>query len=294
MGRCAYDRSRQARDLFQRADEVLQVSLSTLCFEGPPEALLATRWQQPAILTCGLAILAAFEELYPTDPATRETVVAAGHSLGEYSALVYAGALSFDDGVRLAHIRGELMQEAADRQPGGMTAVLGLSVEELSDLCARATEESGPREIVVVANRNSVAQTVLSGTRRALARATDLARAHGARRTIPLAVGGAFHSPLMATAACELTRVLKEIAIETPRLPVLANTTGRPISTAAEIRAELACQVTAPVLWAETVIRAAAMGATRCVETGPGETLLGLVRRTVPSMETMGVEKKLA
>ncbi|GAC1429327.1 MAG: ACP S-malonyltransferase [Chloroflexota bacterium] len=291
MGRRAHERSQRARDLFARADAVLGRPLSRLCFEGPAQDLLATQWQQPAILTCSLAILAAFEEQFPADPLVSAPLAVAGHSLGEYSALVYAGALGFDEGVRLAHVRGSLMQAAAGRRPGGMAAVIGLSAEELTAVCAQASRAAGPDDIVVVANHNSPAQVVLSGTLQALEGATALARERGARRVVPLAVGGAFHSPLMEPAARELAAILAGTSIHAPRVAVLANTTGRPLATVEEVRKELALQVTAPVLWEETVRYAVEMGVTHLVEAGPGETLCGLARRTVASLETVGLEK---
>jgi [acyl-carrier-protein] S-malonyltransferase len=291
MGRRAHDASARARRLFARADDVLGHALSRMCFDGPAEDLLATRWQQPAILTCSLATVAAWDELAPAEAGALEVVCVAGHSLGEYSALVYADALSFEEAVRLAYLRGSLMQEAAERRPGGMAAVLGGGAAHLDEVCTEAMADLGDGEVVVVANHNCAGQVVLSGTRGALQRAGELALRRGARRIMPLPVAGAFHSPLMAEAARELAAALAGSAIGTARLPVLANSTAQPIRDAAEVRAELQRQVTAPVLWTETVLRAVEMGVTRCLDAGPGETLANLARRISTSLRTMSLDK---
>jgi [acyl-carrier-protein] S-malonyltransferase len=292
MGRLAHQASESARRLFARADDVLGVALSRICFGGPAEELLATRWQQPAILTCSLAMVAAWEENHPAAAGRLDVVCVAGHSLGEYSALVYAGALSFEEAVRLTHLRGTLMHEAAEQRPGGMAAVLGLGVDILDALCAEAMAELSDGEVVVVANRNGAGQVVLSGTRRALALAGELARRRGARRIVPLAVDGAFHSPLMASAARDLAAALASSAIGTAQVPVLANSTAQPLREAAEVRAELERQVVAPVLWAETMLRAVELGAGHCLDSGPGETLANLARRICPSLRTSGLDPR--
>lgn len=294
MGRVAFEASSRARHLFECADQTLGWSVSQLCFEGPAEALINTRWQQPAIVTCSLAHIAAWEELYPDDAASQRPVAVAGHSLGEYSALVYAGAISFGSALRLAELRGALMQEAAERHPGGMSAVLGLSVQTLTAICAQATAETGAGEMVVLANHNSESQIVLSGTHAALARAGSLARERGARRVVPLAVAGAFHSPLMADAAARLADELAVTEIADTLLPVLANSTARLLRRADDIRAELAVQISAPVLWTETLRTGVRMGVQRCLDSGPGEVLANLARRMTPRLETGSLDRLLA
>ena len=272
MGHAAYERSRSARAVFAQAEDALHYPLRRLCFEGPPHELQQTRWQQPAILTCSLALLAAHEEC--AGPFQRGCVT--GHSLGLYSALVAAGSLPLDVAVRLVALRAELMQRAAEERPGGMAAVLGLDDAAVEATCAAATQGD---DVVVAANYNSPGQVVISGERGALARAIDEVKKRGARKVVPLPVGGAFHSPLMRAAADALTPALEAATIGAPACPVIANATAQPLRTAAEIREELRGQILAPVRWTAAMRAMAATGAAPFVDCGPGDTLAGLLKR---------------
>lgn len=273
MGRALYEASPAARRTFEEADSVLGFALGRLCFEGPEEELRRTDNAQPALLTVSMACLAALGELNGGAPP--QPLAVAGHSLGEYTALVAAGALSFADGVRLVRQRGWLMHEAGRQRPGGMAAVLGLDAATVERVC----QQAGATGIVAVANYNAADQVVLSGEPLALQRAGELAREQGARRVIPLAVSGAFHSPLMELAAHHFASVVAACPIADAQVAVIANTTAQPLKGAAALREELVCQLGAPVRWAESMDTLAALGAGLFVEVGPGQVLTGLLRR---------------
>jgi [acyl-carrier-protein] S-malonyltransferase len=275
MGRVAYERSRAARATFAQADDTLGYPLSRLCFEGSPHELQQTRWQQPAILSCSLALLAAHDER----AGPFQLGCATGHSLGFYSALVAAGSLPLDVAVRLVSLRAELMQRAAEERPGGMAAVLGLDDAAVEAACAAATQGD---DVVVAANYNSPGQVVISGARGALARAIDEVRKRGARKVVPLPVGGAFHSPLMRSAAEAMAPALDAAAIGVPACPLIANATAQPLRTVAEVREELRGQILAPVRWAAAMRAMVATGAAPFVDCGPGTTLAGLLKRIAP------------
>jgi [acyl-carrier-protein] S-malonyltransferase len=281
MGRDLYDRFAAARAIFDEADAVLGFSLTQLCFEGPADLLTATENAQPALLTMSVAVLAAmgWSEDEPTAATTRRSDPAfvAGHSLGEYSALVAARALTFATALRLVRRRGELMAAATE---GTMAAVIGLDVERLEAACAEA-REAGP---VVIANENSPGQLVISGANAAVARAGDLAKAAGASRVLPLKVSAAFHSPLMVEAAEGLGLAIEAAEIRPAMIPVIANVSARPIREPDEIRAELVRQVTAPVRWIATIEYMAGAGVDSFVEIGAGTILNGLVRRIMPDL----------
>jgi [acyl-carrier-protein] S-malonyltransferase len=272
MGRAAYEQSRAARAVFAQAEDTLRYPLSRLCFEGPPHELQQTRWQQPAILTCSLALLAAHDER----AGPFQLGCATGHSLGFYSALVAAGSLPLDVAVRLVALRAELMQRAAEERPGAMAAVLGLDDAAVEAACAAATQGD---EVVVAANYNSPGQVVISGARGALARAIEEVKKRGARKVVPLPVGGAFHSPLMRSAAEAMASALDAAALGTPACPVIANATAQPLRTVAEIREELRGQILAPVRWTAAMRSMVATGATPSVDCGPGATLAALLKR---------------
>src|SRR5665213_2525294 len=249
MGRLAVARFPAAAEIFARVDAAVGESISTLCFEGPAERLQETRLQQPAVFACSLAIYQAWREDGGRDD---EIVGAAGHSLGEYTALTAAGVLSVEDCARLVALRGRVMQEAADRIPGGMIVLLGLERERVEAFCAEGSRpDLGPAEIVVLANDNSIEQQVISGGLAALERAAAAARAQGAKRAAPLKVAGAFHSPLMRSAVAGLAAAVAETPLAPCRFPVIANSTATTRNTAEEIRAELIRQVMAPVRWVE-------------------------------------------
>ena len=276
MGRDLYDAYPAARAVFDAADDVLGFSVSDLCFNGPLEALTDTVNQQPALLATSIAV---WEVLRATKGAVLPApLFAAGHSLGEYSALVAVGALDLADGLRLVRERGRLMKEAGQRTPGGMAAVLGLDDSVLEACCLEASRQCGGRD-VVCANYNSAGQVVLSGDKVALESAINLAKERGARRAIPLAVTIASHSPLMAEAAAEFAKTVAATPFRDAVVPVVANVTARPIRTAAEIRDELVRQLTSPVRWTESVQFMVAQGVTTFYEIGPKDVLTGLIRR---------------
>ncbi len=263
-----------ARDTFSAIDGALGTSLSHTMWEGPDEALQQTHNTQPAILAHSAAVLAVV--------GARLGVVAgaAGHSLGEYSAYVAAGALGPVEAAGLVRRRGELMHAAGGARPGAMAAVLGLATEEVERACREASTD---REVVVAANLNAPDQTVLSGDPPAVERAGAACKSAGAKRVIPLKVSGAFHSPLMAPAADGLAAALAAAAFTEPRFPVVANASAVPVRTAAEARRLLAAQLTAPVRWVECVRALAGLApGARFVEIGPGTVLGGLLKRILP------------
>jgi [acyl-carrier-protein] S-malonyltransferase len=282
MGRALSDRYPEARDVFAQADEVLGFALSRLCFEGPESELTDTVNQQPAILTTSIAVLRVIEQ---AAPGTRPDFVA-GHSLGEFSALIAAGSLAFADAVRLVHERGRLMKQAGEVAPGGMAAIFSLDRDALADACRAAEQLTGQR--VQIANDNSPGQIVLSGDKAALNKAIELAKAKGAKRAIPLAVSIAGHSPLMSIIAQPFRQALDAVTFEPMRLPVVGNVYARPID-AADLRDELVAQLTSPVRWTETVQYLVAHGVTRFIEVGPKDVLAGLVRRIDTRVSAMSV-----
>jgi [acyl-carrier-protein] S-malonyltransferase len=271
MGTDLYQVYPEARHVFDQADSVLGFSLSRLCFEGPEAELTDTANAQPAILVTSLAVYAALGEKAP--PAD----CVAGHSLGEYTALVVAGALAMTDAVRLTRQRGEWMKKAGEKAPGGMAAILNLEDAVLEEVCRQASTETGG--VVQIANYNSPGQIVISGDTTALNRAVELAKERGSRRIIPLAVSVATHSPLMAYASDGLRQAIGQVTLSTPTVPVIANVTGKPVSSQTEVEQELIAQLTSPVRWTASVQEMLARGVQRFVEIGPGTVLTGLVRR---------------
>lgn len=279
MGRDLYASSAAARAVFDQADETLGFALSKLCFDGPEAELTATENAQPALLATSAALLAAMDEAgYSPTPA-----LVAGHSLGEYSALVAAGTLSVPTALRLVRRRGELM--AATHQ-GAMAAIIGLDEEPLEALCREASAEGAP---VVIANYNSPGQLVISGASAAVERACALAKAQGAKRALPLKVSAAFHSPLMRAAAEGLAVAIGEARMADASVPVVSNVTARPIATAAEIRDELVTQVTSPVRWIASVRAMVAAGVDTFVEIGAGVVLTGLIKRIAPGVQLVNI-----
>lgn len=286
MGRDLYDAFPAARAVFAQADSILGIALSQLCFEGPSEVLNDTFNTQPAILATSIAALRVLEEHGMDSPA-----YVAGHSMGEFSALVAAGAVSFEDGLRLVRERGRLMKQAGEQSPGGMAAILGLEREQLEAICATVQEQSG--EYVGIANDNCPGQLVISGTLVSLERAMEVAKEQGARRTVRLAVSIAAHSPLMAEAAAEFRRVLDATPFRKPAVPLVANATARPLTDPDGIRDALGRQLTSPVRWAESVRWMIGQGVTRFVEVGPKEVLTGLLRRIDRTVERTNTEEVL-
>lgn len=286
MGRILYDAYLPVRDLYERADDVLGRSISRLCFEGPVEELQQTANAQPALLVTEIAHLEALRLRYPGELSTPAFV--AGHSLGEYSALVAAGAITFDDGLRLVAERGRLMQAAGAESagPSGMAAVLGLSADEVEAVC-RATG-------VDLANLNAPDQIVISGPLDALEKAAALAKERGAKRVVPLLVSAAFHSRAMQPMAREFGQAIAETPIVEPRVPVVANVTACPVSDAGEVRRLLQEQTYSSVRWVESVRYMESEGVRTLVEIGPGKVLTGLVKRIAPEARTLSSEDLLA
>jgi [acyl-carrier-protein] S-malonyltransferase len=286
MGQALYDAYLPVRDLYDRADEVLGRPISRLCFNGPADELQQTANAQPALLVTELAHLEALRLRYMGElPAP---VFVAGHSLGEYSALVAAGALTFEDGLRLVAERGRLMQaeDAGSAEPAGMAAVLGLADEEVEAVC----REAG----VDLANLNAPDQVVISGPLAALEAAAAVAKERGARRVVPLQVSAAFHSRWMQPMAREFGTAIAETPIVEPRVPVVANVTARPVSDPGEVRRLLEEQTYSSVRWVESVRYMQAQGVTTFVEIGPGKVLSGLVRRIASEARILSSEDLLA
>lgn len=272
MGRDLFEAEPAARQAFQMADDVLDFPLTELIFGGPAEALSDTVNAQPAILTTSIALLRCLQQKTQLQPQ-----FTAGHSLGEYSALVCAGALTFADALRLVRERGRLMKQAGQDNPGGMAAVLGANRIVLTEVCAQARQETG--QPVQVANDNCPDQFVISGARPALERAMSLAKERGARRVVQLDVSVAAHSILMAPAAAELELFLNRVDVQRPCVTVIGNTTATAITDRASITAELVLQLTGTVRWTESIENLLARGVDTFVEIGPKDVLSGLVKR---------------
>lgn len=270
MGRAIADNSRLAKGVFAEADEVLDFPLSALCFEGPEEKLNLTENTQPALLTTSVALWKEFEAHAP------EPDYVAGHSLGEYSALVAAGSLAFADAVRVVRARGQLMEAAVPAGNGAMAAVLGLDRETLETLCRDVSTE---RETVELANLNCPGQIVISGTSAGVKAAAERAREAGARRVVPLTVSGPFHSSLMKPAGERLQKVLEGVRVQSARIPVVANVCACPLRSGDDIERALVRQVAAPVLWEDSVRWMLEQGVDTFVEIGPGRVLSGLIRK---------------
>ena len=273
MGRDLIERYEPARQAFRDASEATGVDLQKACLEGPEAELARTDLCQPAIVTVSIATLRALEAEMG-GPLT--AAAAAGLSLGEYTALVAAQAIAFQDAVRLVYARGRFMQAACDASPGTMYSIIGLDDAKVEDACARAREGGGR---VWPANYNCPGQVVISGEKEAAARAGTLCAEMGARRALPLNVAGAFHTPLMQPAADSLARELSKTEFRSPAFPVLSNVTGEPVCDPAQIRELLARQVTSPVRWAQSMRWCAVHGAQRFLEVGPGKVLQGLLKR---------------
>ena len=268
------------RGYFERADGLLGFSLSRLCFEGPAEELTRTENAQPALYVSDLVVYEALRR------AGIAPAALAGHSLGEYAALTAAGALRFEDGLRVVRRRGELMAEVGDRVPGGMTAILGLPTDRVEEICQAAAD----RGVVEVANCNSPVQTIISGEREALDRAAELAGERGATRVIPLKVAAPFHCSLMAPLAEEMRQVLAATPVWPPQVPVVANVTAEFVRSAAEIREALVRQVAGAVRWMESVEALADAGCRMFVEARPGRVLSQLAKETVPDAPSYPAE----
>jgi [acyl-carrier-protein] S-malonyltransferase len=273
MGRDLADAFPEARARFDQANDILGFDLATLCFEGPQEELNRTDISQPAILTMSIAGLDAWKTR--TDVDALDVVATGGLSLGEYTAHVFAGTMTFEDALRTVQKRGQFMQEACDANPSSMTTILGLDREKVAEAVA-AGESVG---VVNIANLNCPGQIVISGETAALEAAGEKAKELGARRVIPLAVAGAYHSALMQSAQDKLTEVLAEVTLSAPRIPVAANISGKLIRDPNEIRRSLAEQVTGSVRWEDCVRTMIADGIGTYYEIGPGSVLAGLLKK---------------
>lgn len=281
MGRELARVFREARQVFEEADEALGFALSSLCFEGPDEELKLTENTQPAILTASIASFRVLEarSLLPD--------WVAGHSLGEYSALVAAGAVRFSDAVRLVRDRGRFMQEAVAVGEGAMAALLGLELADVEALC----EEAAGSDVVEPANINSPSQVVIAGHRGAVLRAVELAPERGARRAILLPVSAPFHCRLMEPAGRRLAPLLEQTAFSDLRVPLISNAHASRLDEGAEARRSLLEQVASPVRWSESIQRLVEAGVTSFYEVGPGRVLAGLIRKTAAGLPVFSVEK---
>jgi [acyl-carrier-protein] S-malonyltransferase len=269
MGRDLFDRSATGRECFESAGRVLGTDIASICFDGPENKLKETRYTQPALVvhsTIACRLLA--ERGIHAD-------CAAGHSLGEFSALIAAGALSFENGLELVRERSLLMQDSGSARPGAMAAVIGLSPDKVEGIC-REAQDAG---LVQPANYNSPEQTVISGSPEGVARALEIARQKGAKRVVELAVSGAFHSPLMDEAARNFNRRLEQTVFERPSIPVYSNFSASGSADPSVLRENTGRQMTSPVRWVETVQAMMRDGVTRFYEAGPGKVLAGLVKR---------------
>ncbi len=275
MGKALFDVSDTARRVFRQADEILEFALSKLCFEGPEAELNDTVNAQPAILTVSVACLHALRERWQALGQVVAPQYVAGHSLGEFTALVAADVIDFDAALRLVRERGRLMKANGDDRPGGMLAVLGLEPAVVE----RLVEEASAVGIITVANANSPGQLVLSGEPPALQRAAELARARGAARVVRLPISIASHSPLMARAASQFGELVARLPLRQPRVPVVANITGQILTSAEDVRRELADHILKPVQWSTSVIEMVKRGSAEFLEIGPGQVLSGLIRR---------------
>jgi [acyl-carrier-protein] S-malonyltransferase len=273
MGRELYDNFSKARKLFERANALLGFSITDIMFNGTGEELKQTKVTQPAIFLHSVILAQVMGNAF--NPA-----MVAGHSLGEFSALVAADALSFDDGLKLVASRAAAMQRACSLIPSTMAAVLGMDDALVEEVCASLPET------VVAANYNSPGQIVISGTTEGINRATEELKKRGGKRIIPLAVSGAFHSPCMEPARQELEEAIREASITSPVCPVYQNVTGLPVTEAGEIRDNLIAQLTSPVRWTQTVMKMIADGATVFIEAGPGNILQGLIKKIDASTVT--------
>ncbi|WP_373513625.1 ACP S-malonyltransferase [Persicitalea sp.] len=279
MGADLYANSSKAKELFDQADEILGFSLTKIMFEGSDDELKQTNVTQPAIFLHSVALAAVADDFAPD--------MVAGHSLGEFSALVAAGGLSFADGLKLVAQRADAMQKACEREPSTMAAILGLSDSIVEEICASIIDE-----IVVAANYNCPGQIVISGTMEGIRVACEKMKEAGAKRALPLPVGGAFHSPLMEPAREELAQAIADTAFRAMPCPIYQNATAAPSQDLDTIKANLIAQLTAPVRWTQSVENMVRDGAELFIECGPGKVLQGLVRKIAPEAEVAAVGTK--
>lgn len=277
MGKELYDSNSDAAAYFDQANEILGIDLKEIMFEGPEEKLKQTEFTQPAIFLHSVALFKTLDA---------EPDMVAGHSLGEFSALVACGAVSFKEALKIVRRRGELMQQAGTQNPGTMAAVIGMDDEAVEKVCADATKETGKE--VIAANYNCPGQLVISGYQESVEKAVELAKENGARMAMLLPVSGAFHSSLMQPAYDGLKDQLEQLEIKTPDCPIYSNYTAKPTTDPEEIRSNLLNQLLNPVRWTQTLNNMSSNGANSFVEVGPGKVLQGLVKRTLKGAEISG------
>lgn len=271
MGKPLFEKSPEAKKLFTQANEILGFAITEVMFEGPEEAQRQTKVTQPAVFLHSVILARLFPNFKPD--------MVAGHSLGEFSALVASGALSFEDGLRLVSARAMAMQAACELEPSTMAAIIGLPDEKVEEIC------NGISDIVVPANFNCPGQLVISGSMKGVEQACEALKAAGAKRALPLKVGGAFHSPLMEPARQKLAEAIEKTQFNKPLCPIYQNVDAKPHTDPAEIKANLVKQLTSPVRWTQIVRAMVADGAKAFVELGPGNVLQGLIKKTEPTAE---------
>lgn len=277
MGKDLYENSALAKELFEKANDILGYRITDIMFEGTDEDLRQTKVTQPAVfLHSVISALCMGDDFKPE--------MTAGHSLGEFSALVAAGALSFEDGLKLVYARAMAMQKACEIEPSTMAAIIGLSDEKVEEICANITDE-----VCVPANYNCPGQIVISGSIKGIEKACELMKEAGAKRALPLKVGGAFHSPLMEPAKVELEAAITATEIKTPKCPVYQNVDALPHTDPAEIKKNLVAQLTASVRWTQTVKNMVADGSADFTECGPGAVLQGLIKKIEPGVTAHGI-----
>jgi [acyl-carrier-protein] S-malonyltransferase len=275
MGKDLYDSSPRAKDMFEKANSILGFRITDLMFSGTDEDLRQTRVTQPAIFLHSVILAATTGDNFKPD-------MVAGHSLGEFSALVASKALSFEDGLRLVYARAMAMQKACEAEPSTMAAIIGLSDQIVEETLSTIDE------IVVPANYNCPGQLVISGSFKGIEIACEKLKAAGAKRALPLKVGGAFHSPLMEPARVELAEAISNTPFNTPICPIYQNVNAQAVTKPDEIKQNLIAQLTSPVRWTQIVQNMVTDGATTFIEVGPGSVLQGLVKKIAPTVETMG------
>ena len=279
MGKDLYDHFPKAKEMFEQANDILGFRITDLMFAGTDEDLRQTKVTQPAIFLHSVILAAVMGDDFKPD-------MVAGHSLGEFSALVANKALTFEDGLRLVSKRAEAMQKACEAEPSTMAAIIGLDDEKVEEIL------KGITDVVVPANYNSPGQLVISGSISGIDKACELIKAAGARRALPLKVGGAFHSPLMEPARVDLAEAINHTTVHKPICPVYQNVCAKPFTDPESIKQNLVAQLTSPVLWTQTVKNMVADGGTIFVEVGPGTVLQGLVKKIEPSAEAFSAETK--
>ena len=280
MGKDLYETNEKAKALFEKANDILGFRITDIMFEGTAEELKQTKVTQPAVFLHSVISALCMGEAFQPD-------MVGGHSLGEFSALVAAGALQFEDGLRLVHARAMAMQKACEAAPGGMAAVLALPDETIEKVCAEVSAEG--KGVVVPANYNCPGQLVISGNVDAINEACEQLKAAGAKRALPLPVGGAFHSPLMQPAKDELQTAIEATTFSTPRCPIYQNVDGKAHTDAAEIKANLIAQLTASVRWTQEVQAMIEAGATEFTECGPGKALQGMIAKIDRNVTVQGI-----